>query len=234
LATIVVCDGCGWFVYAFGNDPKLVMSSESDPCFPDELLSGIGAVASSHPFVERWATIREPAALMLADMPQRVLRRHYDEHRDLYACMGRHNLTVPVTLSAAGAGALSFRTYRRSFTEEDRLVANLLRPHLQQAYANAEIFSRAIGNITGHPVSAFAERMTVRESEVAFWVAQGKTNREISMILSTAPRTIEKHVESILKKLHVENRTTAALELSRVLQTGAPQISRRTKPEGNS
>jgi DNA-binding NarL/FixJ family response regulator len=57
------------------------------------------------------------------------------------------------------------------------------------------------------------ESLTKRESQVAFWIAQGKTNREIAIILTVRPRTIEKHVENVLRKLHVENRTTAALLL---------------------
>jgi DNA-binding CsgD family transcriptional regulator len=55
--------------------------------------------------------------------------------------------------------------------------------------------------------------LTVRESDVALWIAQGKTNGEIGLILAIAPRTVEKHVESVLRKLRVEDRTTAALHL---------------------
>ena len=50
-----------------------------------------------------------------------------------------------------------------------------------------------------------------RESEVLTWVACGKTDAEIAMILGTRRRTIEKHVERILRKLGVNNRTRAAL-----------------------
>ena len=52
--------------------------------------------------------------------------------------------------------------------------------------------------------------LTPRETEVLTWVAQGKTNHEIGVILSAATRTICKHVERILFKLSVENRTAAA------------------------
>jgi DNA-binding CsgD family transcriptional regulator len=52
--------------------------------------------------------------------------------------------------------------------------------------------------------------LTPRETEVLTWVAQGKTNYEIGVILSAATRTICKHVERILFKLSVENRTAAA------------------------
>lgn len=52
--------------------------------------------------------------------------------------------------------------------------------------------------------------LTDRETEVLLWISKGKTNREIGMILSTSPRTINKHLEQVFKKLGVENRTTAA------------------------
>jgi DNA-binding CsgD family transcriptional regulator len=52
--------------------------------------------------------------------------------------------------------------------------------------------------------------LTQRETEVLSWIAQGKTNYEIGVILSAATGTICKHVERILFKLSVENRTAAA------------------------
>ena len=52
--------------------------------------------------------------------------------------------------------------------------------------------------------------LTDREAEVLSWVARGKGNYEIGVILGARPRTISKHVEHILSKLKVENRTTAA------------------------
>ena len=52
--------------------------------------------------------------------------------------------------------------------------------------------------------------LTRREAEVLTWVARGKTNYEIAIILGAASGTIRKHVEHILGKLQVENRTAAA------------------------
>ncbi|MEK8052356.1 response regulator transcription factor [Ideonella sp. DXS22W] len=57
-------------------------------------------------------------------------------------------------------------------------------------------------------VQAF--KVTAREAEVLYWVAKGKTNRDIGDILGTSPRTITKHMEHILPKLGVETRTAAA------------------------
>jgi DNA-binding response OmpR family regulator/DNA-binding CsgD family transcriptional regulator len=52
-------------------------------------------------------------------------------------------------------------------------------------------------------------KLTEREAEVLFWLSRGKTNREIGQILTLSPRTVNKHLEPVYRKLSVENRTTA-------------------------
>lgn len=52
--------------------------------------------------------------------------------------------------------------------------------------------------------------LTTREAEVLTWIANGKSNRDIGAILDLSPRTINKHMERIHRKLGVENRTAAA------------------------
>lgn len=59
--------------------------------------------------------------------------------------------------------------------------------------------------------------LTDRESEVLYWIGNGKTNREIGLILDNSPRTINKHLEQIYRKLEVGNRTSAAAIAIRVL-----------------
>jgi DNA-binding NarL/FixJ family response regulator len=53
--------------------------------------------------------------------------------------------------------------------------------------------------------------LTPREAEVLSWIAQGKSNYEIGVIVRACTGTICKHVEHILAKLNVENRTAAAV-----------------------
>jgi DNA-binding NarL/FixJ family response regulator len=52
--------------------------------------------------------------------------------------------------------------------------------------------------------------LTPREAEVLFWVARGKTNDEIAIVLGVGRTTVKKHLESTFVKLGVENRTAAA------------------------
>jgi DNA-binding response OmpR family regulator/DNA-binding CsgD family transcriptional regulator len=59
--------------------------------------------------------------------------------------------------------------------------------------------------------------LTLRESEVLYWVAKGKTNRDIGDILGSSPATVKKHLERIYEKLGVETRTAAtAVAMQRV------------------
>ncbi len=59
-------------------------------------------------------------------------------------------------------------------------------------------------------LQAGAHGLTPREAEVLEWVAAGKTNRDIALILAISPRTVTKHLERIFVKLGVETRTAAA------------------------
>jgi DNA-binding NarL/FixJ family response regulator len=63
--------------------------------------------------------------------------------------------------------------------------------------------------------------LTPREAEVLLWIAQGKTNAEIGLILESATATVKKHVERVLEKLEAENRQAAALQAIEVLSGAA-------------
>lgn len=52
--------------------------------------------------------------------------------------------------------------------------------------------------------------LTPRETEVLSWLSKGKTNRDIGDILGMSPRTVNKHLEHVFKKLGVETRSAAA------------------------
>jgi DNA-binding CsgD family transcriptional regulator len=55
--------------------------------------------------------------------------------------------------------------------------------------------------------------LTGREHEVLRWVATGKADRDIALILGISHRTVHKHLQSAYTKLGVENRTAAAMRL---------------------
>ncbi len=59
--------------------------------------------------------------------------------------------------------------------------------------------------------------LTPRAAEVLLWVAQGKTNSDIAVILSISESTAKKHLLEIFEKLGVETRSAATLRALEVL-----------------
>lgn len=72
--------------------------------------------------------------------------------------------------------------------------------------------------LSAKPLEALS--LTPRQAEVLLWVAQGKSNPEIAIILGTARRTVQKHLEFIFARLGVESRTAAARRALEHLNAG--------------
>jgi len=53
--------------------------------------------------------------------------------------------------------------------------------------------------------------LSPKEAETLLWVAQGKSNSEVALILGIAEATVKKHLEHIFQKLGVDKRGAASL-----------------------
>jgi len=65
--------------------------------------------------------------------------------------------------------------------------------------------------------------LTPRQAEVLHWVAQGKSNPEIGIILGVSSLTVKKHLESVFHTLGVENRTAACVVAFEAQRIGRPR-----------
>jgi transcriptional regulator EpsA len=93
-------------------------------------------------------------------------------------------------------------------------LAQMAIPFLHAAWVRTQINGRTKGAEGIKP--AGGANVTVREQEILRWVYLGKSNYEIGAILNISPLTVKNHVQKILRKLNVINRTQAvgkALEL---------------------
>jgi DNA-binding NarL/FixJ family response regulator len=59
--------------------------------------------------------------------------------------------------------------------------------------------------------------LTEREAEVLLWVAQGKSNGDIAILLGMAEKTLKKHMGNIFTKLGLEGRNAATVRALEVL-----------------
>ena len=54
-------------------------------------------------------------------------------------------------------------------------------------------------------------KLTAAEKKVLDLVSLARTNKEIAVILGISPSTVKRHVENVLRKLHLKNRVEAAI-----------------------
>ena len=75
---------------------------------------------------------------------------------------------------------------------------------------------RRLANEGPTDAAAPAEHLTPREHEVLRLVAQGRTNQEIARELTLSVSTVKTHVEHIIAKLGVSDRTQAAVRAAQL------------------
>jgi DNA-binding CsgD family transcriptional regulator len=126
-----------------------------------------------------------------AQIPEKVLEWLRTESS--LAANGREPRPLPVSrVTDGGTRQLVFALQQR--TGDDDLL----------------IVMREVSDAAVVDAMVQAFRLTLREAEVLYWVAKGKTNRDIGDILGSSPATVKKHLERVYVKLGVETRTAAA------------------------
>jgi DNA-binding NarL/FixJ family response regulator len=83
------------------------------------------------------------------------------------------------------------------FSERDRAVLTLLRPHLNQAYLDVERRRQPV------------PRLTPRQNDLLRLLAAGRTNTQIARHLGISEGTVRTHLENIYERLGVSSRTAA-------------------------
>lgn len=80
-----------------------------------------------------------------------------------------------------------------------------------EAQLDPEIARKLMQEFTNPQPSTPKHDLTERELEVLRLIAQGKSNKEISEDLVLSEKTVKTHVSNILQKLHLSDRTQAAV-----------------------
>jgi transcriptional regulator EpsA len=90
--------------------------------------------------------------------------------------------------------------------EKQAYLVELAVPTLHTAWVRTQL---SWSTTSTGPKAAVAGLLTTREIEILKWLYHGKSNVEIGMILTISPLTAKNHVQKILRKLNVLNRTQA-------------------------
>jgi DNA-binding NarL/FixJ family response regulator len=113
--------------------------------------------------------------------------REFAVEREIMLCLPSPRYRTLRLLFFRGAGS--------DFTDRDRALLTLLRPHLHARYLAA--------------CRPPAPDLTPRQVELLRLVAAGHTNRQIARRLVVAESTVRKHLENIFERLQVTSRAAA-------------------------
>jgi two-component system NarL family response regulator len=99
------------------------------------------------------------------------------------------------------------------------LLKDMFFEELEDAIRKVQAGSRRLPAVVAERLAErmVASELTIREVEVLQEIVKGKTNKEIAKALSISEATVKSHINNILGKLGVTDRTQAA---TRALQRG--------------
>ncbi|MGO9919265.1 MAG: response regulator [Isosphaeraceae bacterium] len=177
-------------------------------CQPD--MEVVVAVGNGREAIESFRALRPDVALLDLRMPvlggvQAIeeIRREFPSARIIVLTTYDGDEDVYRALQAGAAGYLLKDTTTEALLRAIRSVA------AGQRYVPPEIAARLVERTMAGP------GLTAREVEVLGALATGKTNKEIAAEFFITEGTVKSHVNNILDKLGVRDRTEAVMEALR-------------------
>jgi DNA-binding CsgD family transcriptional regulator len=192
---------------------------EPAPSDPDGLAGVFARYMAENPCIAYYLRTRDGRATKISDFLTRRELRHLGYYSEYLRRVGlQHRMSIVIPKPPHTVIALALGRSGRDFSERDRLMLDLLRPHLAQAHDNAAAMARVRREAPAHPSpmgkgTLFSKEsveslgLTGREAEVLAGAARGETNKEIAASLYVSPLTVKTHLQRVYRKLGVENRT---------------------------
>jgi len=197
------------------DDHELARAGLRSMLAGDRGLELVGEATNGHEAVALCRELQPDLAVLDVRMPEmdglaatRAIKQQCPKTSVLIVTTHEH---YDYLLAALKAGAAGYMLKDISRSELLMAVRRVLRG---ESILNGELATRALQRLASEtaPYEGPApERLTPREREVLHLIAEGKTNREIAAQLSLSVGTVKIHVEHIIGKMGVSDRTQAAV-----------------------
>lgn len=190
---------------------RIVTRMSPEDAFTPEELAYHTAHSGEMPLVAYYARTGDTRARRISDV---IDQREWMESEYYRVCQRRlvlpYCLALPIMVNESIVAGLSFTRRGEDFTLRDCELLDTFAPHFRLAWDRHE--------------NPWAEQrqldaqwrlqkrgLSPRESEVLFWMTEGKLNREIATLLGLTLGTVQDNVSRILTKLELENRHAATV-----------------------
>jgi len=197
LADLLPCDLLVWNEFPIGGTREPMGSTQPRDAISPALQTTFASHMLEHPLIRHYAAGDRQARRLSDAICLRAMHRlglYYEFFRPLGV---EHQLTLGLTGPPGCLVGISLDRARHDFVDEELLLADLLRPHLEAAEL---ALTRAVARAA----------LTTREREVLDLAAAGATNAAVAEALVVSPGTVKKHLDNIYSKLRVSSRAAAA------------------------
>lgn len=186
-------------------------------------LEVVGEASNGREAIELCQRLRPDFVLMDVRMPEMdgltATREIKREHPTIMVLMMTMHENTDYLLEALDAGAAG---YVLKDTPADRLINAVRRTLNGESPLNQELAAELLRRVAEERKQVAAPRrpgsrvplpepLTPREAEVLGLLATGLTNQQIAQTLVISKGTVKVHVERIIRKLNVSDRTQAAV-----------------------
>jgi DNA-binding CsgD family transcriptional regulator len=211
-AELVDCEQAAYFEV---DHPKRILSERITDSktryvwngMPDDLWTCTRMVE-----LNRYKYANGAGPVVLADVFSRRLRLRPDFNPNLRAIGAVDEIHVDLDPPRQWKAELAVYS-SRDFGPRERLILQLVQPHLAALYRTAMLRRRLSVAVQSFDPDATAE-LTPRECDVMACVAKGLSNAQIATVLVVERSTVRKHLEHVYDKLGVRSRTGALATLS--------------------
>ncbi|ABR49280.1 two component transcriptional regulator, LuxR family [Alkaliphilus metalliredigens QYMF] len=176
----------------------------------------IGQAGDGEEALEKVKQVCPDVILLDINMPKlngiQVLRRLKDMDKTTKVIMltfheDREYLFETINLGANG--------YVLKDAESDSLIKAIRDVAMGESYIHPSLASQLVKEFNRrddhHDKEPREGKLTKREYEVLTLIAEGQNNKEIASNLFISEKTVKNHVSNIFKKIHVNDRTQAAI-----------------------
>jgi DNA-binding CsgD family transcriptional regulator len=207
---LVPCDHVSYNEVDLRQGTMRAVAEPHDPAF-DHLGPAFGQFMHQHPVIRHVAQTGQRSPLAISDFLPPSSFRRLGLYCEFFRPLGLEDQLSTTFVALPGVRLVALALNRGAlFTERERAVLEMLRPHMARAYLNSVRITQAMTS-NGDPESAHRlAQLTDRQYDLLRLIAGGYTNAQAAEALDIRVGTVKKHVEHVLERLGVETRLAAA------------------------